>query len=777
MAKIIGGTTLVKDIRPGADSSYPDVVTNINGILYFSAQDEEYNEDLWKINGNTGAIFKIKDIYPYDDSSWIDNPINVNNTFYFVGVGVSDYPEYDEYDVDIVTTGLWKSDGTQAGTIPLVEYGWYNAGYTMCFIYDIIDVNGKVFYLFELEDEWSDYTNELWTSDGTVEGTKMIMSIDSYQSSLANLRYVGETIYFTIEDHYDGGTELWKSDGTEKGTVLVKNIYPTQKYNSAENLTDFNGVLYFTIDDNVNGGYDLWKSDGTTAGTVLVKDIHSGASDHDYEIENFININGTMFFTIDDSENGGIELWKSNGTAAGTFFIKEFNSGEYLDSLENFTNVNGTLFFTIYDALEYYEDYEGYHCELWKSNGTAAGTVLVKKFESFDIDDDYWYDEDQEINNLTNVNGTLYFRGWDSVYGNELWKSDGTTAGTVISIDINPGEDSSEISNMTNINGTLYFQANDGSHGYELWKSDGTLNEKYIGDAQDNSYRADVGNDTLMGKGGNDTLYGDEGADLIKGDNSDDILDGGLNKDTLEGGFGDDVVQGKDGSDRLNGNAGYDALSGGSGDDVILGGNDFDILKGEKGNDSLKGDAGNDLLRGGLGLDNISGGTGNDTLMGDEGNDVIKGDGGQDLIVGALPTGVKPGAGEIDTLTGGGAKDTFVLGNNNGAFYRTSGIKDYALIKDFSKTDSDRIQLAGTASDYQLANAKDYLSISGKAIVLKATDQLIGVIQGQTNNLNLTSKYFTYQAAGSSNSLSNLDLNAILADFDNPYLDQVDLML
>ncbi len=75
---------------------------------------------------------------------------------------------------------------------------------------------------------------------------------------------------------------------------------------------------------------------------------------------------------------------------------------------------------------------------------------------------------------LTNVNGTLYFRANDGTNGYELWKSDGTSAGTVLVRDILLGAYGSNPRSLTNVNGTLYFQATDGSSGYELWKSDGT---------------------------------------------------------------------------------------------------------------------------------------------------------------------------------------------------------------------------------------------------------------------------------------------------------------
>ena len=75
---------------------------------------------------------------------------------------------------------------------------------------------------------------------------------------------------------------------------------------------------------------------------------------------------------------------------------------------------------------------------------------------------------------LTAIGNLLYFGANNGINGMELWKSDGTEAGTVLLKDINPGAGSCSIGYLTNVNGTLFFVANDGSTGSELWKSDGT---------------------------------------------------------------------------------------------------------------------------------------------------------------------------------------------------------------------------------------------------------------------------------------------------------------
>jgi ELWxxDGT repeat protein len=131
-----------------------------------------------------------------------------------------------------------------------------------------------------------------------------------------------------------------------------------------------------------------------------------------------------------------------------------FNEQRYL------TNVNGTLFFAANTGSVGYE--------LWKSDGTSSGTVLVRDFAT-----ENWVGDDN-LRELTNVNGLLYFSSSDETKGDELWKSDGTSSGTVLVRDIQPDEYGILPFGFTNVNGTLYFSANDGIHGHELWKSDGT---------------------------------------------------------------------------------------------------------------------------------------------------------------------------------------------------------------------------------------------------------------------------------------------------------------
>jgi ELWxxDGT repeat protein len=394
----------------------------------------------------------VKDIVPgYGDN--IQHLTNVNGTLYFAA-----------NDKLPSTTRLWKSNGTAAGTVVVKNVAPQN----------LTNVNGTLFFtVFD-----SNYGRELWKSNGTAAGTVLVKDIDQRLGRSSNpdkLTNVNGTLFFTANEGLKG-IELWKSNGTAAGTVLVKDIraqYDSYGFGLSSNpdkLTNVNGKVYFTAQEGVNG-IELWKSDGTAAGTVLVKDIYSGISQgfaNSSRPDYLTNVNGTLFFKAIEKVSG-IELWKSNGTAAGTVLVKDINPGSLPtnSSPSHFTNINGTLYFTAYDKV--------HGRELWKSDGTAAGTVLVKDIRPGVRDS---FPQTPFPLNFMNVNGTLYFHADDGVHGRELWKSDGTAAGTVLVKDINPediypGVNHSYPQDFINANGTLYFKTFLGTD-FDLWKSNGT---------------------------------------------------------------------------------------------------------------------------------------------------------------------------------------------------------------------------------------------------------------------------------------------------------------
>ncbi len=202
---------------------------------------------------------------------------------------------------------------------------------------------------------------------------------------------------------FSAGDGLWKSDGTPDGTVLVKDISPGVYGSAPYSFTVVNNTLFFRANDGTHG-YELWKSDGTPDGTVMLKDIYPGTNgawttgyDYYYSTSpNFTVVNNTLFFIANDGTHG-YELWKSDGTPDGTVLVKDINplsAGSYPDNLFAYNN---TLFFNASD---------GASTRFWQSDGTAAGTIKVWESGLY---------RRAEVNGVLFLGASLYAIGGSSV--------------------------------------------------------------------------------------------------------------------------------------------------------------------------------------------------------------------------------------------------------------------------------------------------------------------------------------------------------------------------
>jgi ELWxxDGT repeat protein len=484
------GTMLVKDINPDTLNSDPQQFIDLNNTLYFVASNTASGDELWKTNGTEAGTVIVKEINTSGGAS-ITFMTKFNNKLYFSadnGTGnelwVSDgtaggtvllkdinpksgispsFPSlFTEYKGKLYFTAsngtdgyeLWVTDGTATGTVQVKDINPGSAGAEPT-LYTV--ANNLLFFLAQNTTTG----NELWKSDGTAAGTVMVKDIyaGSISSSPRYLTAHNNLLIFSAEEG-SYGKEPWKSDGTAAGTLQIKDIVHGTKASNPSQLLNMKGVLYFTAESTANGN-ELFKSNGTAAGTAVVRDIISGASSS--VPKNLININDVLYFSADDGSNYGRELWKSNGTSVGTSRVSDINAGIYASDPANFCGMNGKIYFSADDGL--------YGTELWKSDGTLTGNFLVK-----DIYPDLGLNGPNSSNpsGLININGTLFFTATDSAHGRELWKSDGTDAGTVLLKDIKTGKSSSVIGSYISYNGKLIFAANDSINGIELWKSDGT---------------------------------------------------------------------------------------------------------------------------------------------------------------------------------------------------------------------------------------------------------------------------------------------------------------
>lgn len=366
---------------------------------------------------------------------------------------------------------LWVTNGTAAGTklIKNIYSGKKSSAPRSFFVFK------NVIYFFASTAENG---KELWKSDGTAAGTVLVKDINPGAGS----SYINSTYFFTnnsilyfVANHGTYGAELWKTDGTSGGTVLVKDINPNAGSSNPSGFTPLGNLVIFSA-DNGTTGQELWKTDGTSAGTQLVKDIASSFPGLGSSPSQFFKFKNKLYFTAIDFITYGIEMWVTDGTTAGTTLVKDINPGVNSGAplLVNAVIFNNKFCFSATSSAN--------GTELWSSNGTAAGTTLLKDINpgtassSPLIMPDYVGGDSSGGPHKTLFKGKIFFQANNGTTGTELWITGGTEANTKLVKDIRPGSPASLPSDFNYFYTTtnFYFSANDGSTGLELWQSNGT---------------------------------------------------------------------------------------------------------------------------------------------------------------------------------------------------------------------------------------------------------------------------------------------------------------
>ncbi len=399
------GTTMVKDIstNPTSVYSYPVPITDVNGIHYFIGDDGVNGKELWRSDGSSAGTSMTKAIDPDPSGAGPQTLSHLDSTVFFsIADKVGGTPE------------LWITDGTETGTVKLLD----NNGEALLSPNNYVQMGGFLYFMA------TDAANgaELWKSDGTPAGTTLVKDINpgtagSYPSSLivANAK-----LYFIAADA-TYGIELWESDGTGGGTVRLTdiNLNAGNGVDNGGGLIAVNGKVFF-------GGYDgtdveLWAYDLTNQVASQVKNINpSGASSPNH----FMDLSGLLVFQANDGTHGQ-QFWTSDGTDAGTAMIKQIGTGLSLGGRE-YVVAGKEIYFRGNDGVT--------GAELWKTDGTAQGTMLVKDINPLPLPGGQSYPDF-----FAYVGGKVYFGATDGTHGYELWKTDGTEAGTVMIKDINPG--------------------------------------------------------------------------------------------------------------------------------------------------------------------------------------------------------------------------------------------------------------------------------------------------------------------------------------------------
>lgn len=430
--------------------------------------------------------------------------------------------------------GLWKTDGTQAGTTKVVGQ-LYNPS-------ELIIYQGSIYFL--------NY-NTIWKSDGTSAGTSVLINSTNIivTNSSQNLIGFNNSLIFRTSNQnvYLSKLDLQSLTISTIAQMPWDAIYATPTVTTS---IDVDTALYFFDKrvnpyDNINDNYFLWKIRGSdfqasvidtfktyiqdltkannhifflsrnklltispnaNQKSTVIRDTLSTIPEFSY-FSNYSTILNDTFYFISAGKRSGYKLWKSDGTVNGTMVIKDLP----FSPIALFT-MNDSLYFKLFGQNK-----------LWKSDGTPENTAISVDLPSANIDTlslfkpPFWVANNKAFfwastpqygaepyftdgnsitalvsdietgNNSSNplyislkINGVLYFVAYDGIRGNELWKSDGNPENTILVKDIAVGSNSSFINNLTEMNGILYFTADDIIHGTQLWRSDGTLQGTYI---------------------------------------------------------------------------------------------------------------------------------------------------------------------------------------------------------------------------------------------------------------------------------------------------------
>lgn len=479
------GTHLLRDLCPGPCGSSPDALTSHNAVTDFQATWNGRTRFVRTDGVNAVPLATVTALPPSGDSFYFPlrrmDLADLGGRTFFAGLD----PLQGEQP--------WMTDGTRPGTRMITQgnaaasnpRGFLALGNQLLFMANDgtehalwrISPSGDLSRLAgtgvpagepgpsELPESglFAYYTvdhgqeEEFWRTDGTPAGTLRLASFQD--KTLSNLRDVGGRILFLVSSTLGEQPvfSFWESNGTPAGTVRRFDL-PADTVT----VTDVAAVgadLYFVL--HREAAAQIFRSDpASTTGTRMIFQLDCEC---DLGSVRYLRFRGSVYFTA--WGDSGLALYRTDGTAEGT--VQALPAPGEEDAFQGHGpqapfEFQGELYFF---ANNPEEPEDGPAWVLWKSSGNGA--VLLK-----DVGFDYYGPIDPQFAAVPG--GPLYFRAWDPEHGFELWRTDGTAAGTVLVRDVEPGPFSSDPQGIVATGGAVWFSALDRVHGRELWTSDGT---------------------------------------------------------------------------------------------------------------------------------------------------------------------------------------------------------------------------------------------------------------------------------------------------------------
>lgn len=438
------GTSMVKDINLGVNSSISSNLLLFKGKLYFIATDGlETGYQLWETDGTAGGTKRVTS----GPSRYTNKLVaTASSIFFLVHANAT------------ATLQVWVSDGTANGTKLVRD------DVTLVNSAENLTVVGNNVFFSVPEPGTNDV--RVWRSDGTPEGTFAVSDLldgngagpGGSQHPTQFTAFNGELYFLSRGEAFSYNAGIMKSDGTSAGTVPVAQIHPgSMRLVEYDAALVHNGRLYFSLFEDDYNHYVIWSTQGTAATTRLEYDYYSDAY---FAPSNLVVMGNDIYFTSGNA-NGGMSLVRFDPATQKATDVKTLNTSvtrpfiftrtAYTDN--RITVLGNTMYMGLYNNLSVYKSQE-----MWVSDGTTAGTFAIPN---------------TGILSATKFGTQLYFSGTRE-NDTELYTSDGTIAGTKLVKDLNPAAGSPSIHDLCVLNDVTIFAAYDPEHGTELWKTDGT---------------------------------------------------------------------------------------------------------------------------------------------------------------------------------------------------------------------------------------------------------------------------------------------------------------
>lgn len=423
---------LLKDINNATVSASPRGMTTSNLTVFFAATDAVHGRELWKTTGTDASTVMVKDILP-NGSANPANFCNVNGTVFFTTT------------TPLNGTQIWKTDGTASGTqlVADILLGGESGAFAQ-----LTACNGKLFFrsyeaVVPPPGGAPSLDLKLHVSDGTPAGTKVLgQSLSMPQ----NLTAVGNTLFLSGKSPGSPkGNQLLKTDGVTVLVVKDLEFANETESNLPANFTNVNGTLFFSAQNSTASGRQIWKSNGTFDGTVPMTNTAFG-----FTVSEMAHVNGTVFFA------GVINEPIQNSSGHKLFRINSLNN------VTEFVTA-GVAALTGFENQMVFTQSGQFQAELSRANVVGNGIpTTIKTFSG-----------EGHPADLTVAGTNLFFVAGDALTGRELWKCKNAAASMVQ--DFVVGTSDASISNLCARGSDVFFASN-GTGGNELRISNGTPN-------------------------------------------------------------------------------------------------------------------------------------------------------------------------------------------------------------------------------------------------------------------------------------------------------------